>query len=88
MLVLTRKLNEKIRVGNDIIINVLAINENQIKLGIDAPNDVKIYREEIYEKVKDYAVEAAKRSTDKPEQDIKQLAVNKLNVLDVRKKED
>jgi carbon storage regulator len=88
MLVLTRKLNEKIRIGNNIVINVLAINENQIKLGIDAPSDVKIYREEIYEKVKDYAVEAAQRSKDKPEQDIKQLSVNKLNVLDARKAED
>ncbi len=88
MLVLSRKLNEKIRIGNDIIINVLAISENQIKIGIEAPNDVRIYREEIYEKVKDYSLEAAKRSSDKPEQDIKKLTVNKLNTLNAGKTED
>lgn len=88
MLVLSRKLNEKIRIGNDIIINVLAISENQIKLGIEAPTDVRIYREEIYEKVKDYSLEAAKRSSDKPEQDIKKLTVNKLKTLDAGKTED
>ncbi|AZV45269.1 carbon storage regulator [Peribacillus asahii] len=48
MLVLTRKLNESIMIGNDIEITVLAVEGEQIKLGIQAPKHVDIHRKEIY----------------------------------------
>lgn len=48
MLVLTRKLNESIMIGNDIEITVLAVEGEQIKLGINAPKKVDIHRKEIY----------------------------------------
>ncbi|GAB3056936.1 carbon storage regulator CsrA [Virgibacillus ainsalahensis] len=48
MLVLTRKKNEGIQIGEDIEIKVLAIEGDQIKLGIEAPKSVDIYRKEIY----------------------------------------
>lgn len=48
MLVLTRKLDEKIRIGDDIIITIVKINKDQIRIGIEAPDNVKIYREEIF----------------------------------------
>lgn len=48
MLVLTRKRNEAIQIGEDIEIKVLAIEGDQIKLGIDAPKSVDIHRKEIY----------------------------------------
>jgi carbon storage regulator len=47
MLVLSRKLGEKILIGDDIVLTVVKIDRNQIRLGIDAPSDVAIYREEI-----------------------------------------
>jgi len=81
MLVLSRKINEKIRIGSDIIINVISINENQIKIGIEAPGEIKIYREEVYERVKNHTLEAAQKSIEKPETDIKNLSVNKLNKI-------
>jgi carbon storage regulator len=47
MLVLTRKLNEKVYIGNDITICVVAIDRNKVRLGIEAPRDLPIYREEL-----------------------------------------
>ncbi|NWO06848.1 MAG: carbon storage regulator CsrA [Alteromonadaceae bacterium] len=48
MLNLTRKPGETINIGEDITVTVLAVKDNQVKLGINAPNDVKVFREEIY----------------------------------------
>ncbi|BFQ94082.1 MULTISPECIES: carbon storage regulator CsrA [Gallibacterium] len=53
MLILTRKVDEKLLIGDDIAISVLEIRGNQVKIGVDAPKDVAIYREEIYHKVKE-----------------------------------
>jgi len=47
MLVLTRKLNEKVYIGSDIVICVVAIDGNKVRLGIEAPRDVPICREEL-----------------------------------------
>ena len=47
MLVLTRKLNEKVVIGGNIVVSVVRIDHNQIRLGIHAPRDVTIFREEI-----------------------------------------
>ena len=50
MLVLTRKLNESIVIGDHIRIKVVEVSGSQIRLGIEAPPDVKIYREEVIAK--------------------------------------
>jgi carbon storage regulator len=47
MLVLSRKLGEKIVIGDNIVITVVKIDRNQIRIGIEAPNDISVYREEI-----------------------------------------
>ncbi len=47
MLVLSRKVGEKILIGDNIVLTVVKIDRNQIRLGIDAPLDVQVYREEI-----------------------------------------
>lgn len=51
MLVLTRKIGESIAIGDHIRIKVVDVKGSQIRLGLEAPPDVKIYREEVYEKV-------------------------------------
>jgi carbon storage regulator len=48
MLVLTRKLGEIIRVGDAVTVRVLEVRGNQVRLGVDAPADIRIYREEVY----------------------------------------
>ena len=47
MLVLTRRIEEKVTIGDEIIVTILDVNGRQIKLGIDAPKQVKILREEL-----------------------------------------
>ena len=51
MLVLTRKSEEKIRIGKDIIVSVISKVRGPIKLGIEAPREISVYREEIYQSV-------------------------------------
>ena len=51
MLVLTRRLGEVLRIGDGITIKVVEIKGKQVKVGISAPTDLPIYREEVYEKV-------------------------------------
>ena len=52
MLVLTRKSNESIRLGDDITITVVEIKGNSVRIGIKAPGNLRIFREELYEKIK------------------------------------
>ncbi len=51
MLILTRKIGETLIIKNDIIITILSIKGNQIRIGIEAPKDIPIYRKEIYIKI-------------------------------------
>ncbi len=48
MLVLSRKANESIQIGNDIVITVVELSRGRVRLGIDAPKEVPVHREEIY----------------------------------------
>jgi carbon storage regulator len=51
MLILARKSGEKIKIGNDIVLNVLEVEGGTVKLGIEAPKDIEILRMEVYEKI-------------------------------------
>jgi len=59
MLVLTRKSDEKITIGDDIIVSVLEIKGSQVKLGIEAPKGIAVHRSEIYERIQDENLLAA-----------------------------
>ena len=59
MLVITRKLEEKISIGNDITISVLGIKGNHIKLGIEAPRYTPVYRTEVYKSIIEENLQAA-----------------------------
>ena len=62
MLVLTRKINEEIFIGSDITIKVVSSSEGLVKIGINAPRNVQIYRKEVYDRVKQKTIEASKAS--------------------------
>lgn len=53
MLVLTRKVGERINIGDEIIVRVVDINRGNVRLGIEAPGNVSIYRQEVYEKIQE-----------------------------------
>ena len=51
MLILSRKMGETLRVGNDIKITILELQGNQVRIGIEAPREVEVHREEIYQRI-------------------------------------
>jgi carbon storage regulator len=51
MLILTRRAGETVMIGSDVTITVLGVKGNQVRIGINAPKDVAVHREEIYERI-------------------------------------
>ena len=52
MLILTRRVGETLMVGDEVTVTVLGVRGNQVRIGIDAPKNVEVHREEIYERIK------------------------------------
>jgi carbon storage regulator len=65
MLILTRRVGETLMIGDDVSVTVLGVKGNQVRIGVDAPKEVAVHREEIFERIK--AEQAG--SPDSPESD-------------------
>ncbi len=52
MLILSRKINEKIMIGDDVSVTIIEIRGDQVKIGIEAPKSVKVFRQEVFEAIK------------------------------------
>ncbi len=51
MLILTRRVGETVMIGNDVTVTVLGVKGNQVRVGVNAPKDVAVHREEIYDRI-------------------------------------
>jgi carbon storage regulator CsrA len=74
MLVLARKINESIRIGENIVLKVIAIQEGQVKIGLEAPIEIKILRQEVYEEVLKNNMQAASARKDDAVNVVKRLS--------------
>jgi len=52
MLILTRRVGETVMIGNEVTVTVLGVKGNQVRIGVNAPKDVPVHREEIFERIK------------------------------------
>ena len=57
MLILTRKIGESINIGNDVTVTVVGVQDNNVRVGIDAPKAVPVHRSEIYKRIQAQSVE-------------------------------
>jgi carbon storage regulator len=64
MLVITRRIGETINIGDDTEVTILDVKGNQVRIGIKAPKDVSVHREEIYNRIKENSTLDASSSTE------------------------
>ena len=59
MLILSRKADEKIKIGNDITLTIIELHGDQVKIGVEAPKNVKVFRQEVFNAIQSQNKEAA-----------------------------
>jgi carbon storage regulator len=76
MLILSRKINEKVVIGDNISVSIIEIRGDQVRLGIDAPKKVKVFRQEVFDAIMAENKAASKSATQIPQVDFKQPKKN------------
>lgn len=76
MLILSRKIDEKIRIGDDIIITLIEVHGDQVKIGVEAPKHVKVFRQEVFD-----AIQTENQAAAKVEQQGNENAIKAVSAL-------
>ena len=79
MLILSRKTNEKIMIGDDISVSIIEIRGDQVRIGVDAPKSVKVFRQEVFDAIRAENKAAAQSAPVLPALDIEVGAVRKAS---------
>ena len=80
MLVLTRKSNQSIMIGDDIEVSVLSIMGEKVRIGIQAPRDIPVFRKEVYLEIQQENVAAGASRARRGRRRLKRLSTNKANL--------
>ena len=67
MLILTRRVGESLMIGDDVTITVLGVKGNQVRIGVDAPKEVAVHREEILNRIEEASAESEPKSSSDPD---------------------
>ncbi|PHS59771.1 MAG: carbon storage regulator [Alcanivorax sp.] len=62
MLILTRRIGETLKIGDDVDVTILGVKGNQVRIGVNAPSKVAVHREEIYIRIKDEQMEKSQNA--------------------------
>ena len=70
MLILTRRIGESLRIGDEVSVTVLGIKGSQVRIGVNAPKSVSVHREEVYDRINDENPKNSEDSKKNPEKNV------------------
>jgi len=80
MLILTRRVGETLMIGDEVTVTVLGVKGNQVRVGVNAPKEVAVHREEIYDRIKKEQEADIRADSDDNPDNVEQIAARKVAV--------